>query len=164
ASARRRRRREHDHAPGRLSGPAMAADFLLYSANGYTGSLIARAAAAAGSRPRLAGRNAAAVAALATELELEHAVFALEDEAHLPIAAQHPPWVDARGRRRSPTMSRGTAATLVQAQLDRGAVRRGGRLVAIPLAAGLRWLDLGAGPTTAALFPLGELAALHRST
>lgn len=42
--------------------------FVLYGANGYTGELIARAAVARGLRPVLAGRNGAAVAALAQEL------------------------------------------------------------------------------------------------
>ena len=41
------------------------AAFLIYGANGYTGSLIAHEAVARGQRPVLAGRNAAAVAALA---------------------------------------------------------------------------------------------------
>jgi short subunit dehydrogenase-like uncharacterized protein len=54
-------------------------NFLIYGANGYTGSLIARAAVAAGLRPVLAGRNAAALAALARELQLEQRVFVLDD-------------------------------------------------------------------------------------
>ncbi len=52
--------------------------FLIYGANGYTGSLIAREAAGRGLRPVLAGRNAAAVAALAGELGLEHRAFGLD--------------------------------------------------------------------------------------
>ena len=40
-------------------------DFLIYGAYGYTGTLIAREAAAHGQRPVLAGRNAAALAELA---------------------------------------------------------------------------------------------------
>jgi short subunit dehydrogenase-like uncharacterized protein len=56
-------------------------DLLIYGANGYSGELIARAAAARGGRPILAGRNAAAVGALAAELGLEHRVFGLEDAA-----------------------------------------------------------------------------------
>jgi short subunit dehydrogenase-like uncharacterized protein len=90
-------------------------------------------------------------------------VAGLPGATDLVVAVQHLPWRDARGRWRPPTISRGTAATLVRAQ-TRGAVRRGGRLVAVPLAARLRWIDLGAGPTCVALFPLGELAALYRST
>jgi short subunit dehydrogenase-like uncharacterized protein len=53
--------------------------FLIYGANGYTGSLIAREAVARGQRPVLAGRNAAAVAALAREVGLDYRAFALDD-------------------------------------------------------------------------------------
>src|SRR5262245_11521378 len=56
-------------------------DYLLYGANGYTGALIARAAAARGHRPVLAGRNAAAVAALGRDLGLDHRAFALDSPA-----------------------------------------------------------------------------------
>ncbi|HEY1381652.1 MAG TPA: saccharopine dehydrogenase NADP-binding domain-containing protein [Gemmataceae bacterium] len=56
-------------------------DLLIYGANGYTGALIAREAVAHGRRPILAGRTARAVAALATELGLEHRTFALDDPA-----------------------------------------------------------------------------------
>ena len=59
----------------------MAASWLLYGANGYTGELIARRAAATGARPLLAGRSAEAVSRLAGELGLEHRVFALDDRA-----------------------------------------------------------------------------------
>ena len=55
--------------------------WLLYGATGYTGELIARAAAARTSRPILAGRNAAAVERLARELGCEARVFALDDPA-----------------------------------------------------------------------------------
>ncbi|MCX7859531.1 MAG: saccharopine dehydrogenase NADP-binding domain-containing protein [Chloroflexus sp.] len=58
-------------------------DWIIYGANGYTGELIARAAVAAGLRPRLAGRNASAIAALAHELGLPHAICRLEDRAGL---------------------------------------------------------------------------------
>ncbi|MBY0526060.1 MAG: saccharopine dehydrogenase NADP-binding domain-containing protein [Gemmataceae bacterium] len=58
-------------------------DFLLYGANGYTGSLIARMAAAEGLRPILAGRNADALAGLARELQLAHRAFGLDDSATL---------------------------------------------------------------------------------
>ena len=47
--------------------------WMIYGANGYTGELIARAAAH--DRPVLAGRNAAAVEALARELGCESRVF-----------------------------------------------------------------------------------------
>ena len=61
----------------------MNANFLIYGANGYTGALIAREAVARGLRPVLAGRNAAAVTALAQELQLESRVFLLDDPAAL---------------------------------------------------------------------------------
>jgi short subunit dehydrogenase-like uncharacterized protein len=56
---------------------------LVYGANGYTGELIARRAAAVGVPAVLAGRNAGAVAALAAELGREHRAFALDDDAAL---------------------------------------------------------------------------------
>jgi short subunit dehydrogenase-like uncharacterized protein len=54
-------------------------DFLLYGANGYTGSLIAREATARGHRPILAGRTADAIARLARELNLDSRVFGLDN-------------------------------------------------------------------------------------
>ncbi len=59
------------------------APWLLYGANGYTGELVAREAARRGLAPVLAGRNAAAVAALAAELGLPHRAFGLDDPAAL---------------------------------------------------------------------------------
>ena len=59
---------------------------LVYGANGYTGELIARRAAAAGVPAVLAGRNAGAVAALAAELGRDHRAFALDDAAALDRA------------------------------------------------------------------------------
>jgi short subunit dehydrogenase-like uncharacterized protein len=56
-------------------------DWMIYGANGYTGELIAREAAARGLRPILAGRQAAAVEALAAELGLSHRVFSVEAPA-----------------------------------------------------------------------------------
>ncbi len=43
---------------------------MIYGANGYTGELVARLAVARGERPVLAGRNGAALSALAAELGL----------------------------------------------------------------------------------------------
>ena len=57
--------------------------FLLYGANGYTGSLIARAAKARGMTPMLAGRNEAAVKGLAEELDLPYRIFGLDDPDRL---------------------------------------------------------------------------------
>ena len=50
---------------------------MIYGANGYTGELVARLALSRGERPVLAGRNAAAVGALATELKLDAMVVDL---------------------------------------------------------------------------------------
>jgi short subunit dehydrogenase-like uncharacterized protein len=81
--------------------------FVIYGANGYTGALIAREAAARGQRPILAGRNAAALAALAGELGLDYRAVALDDAAGLdnlldgvtrcstapaPLSTRHAPW------------------------------------------------------------------------
>ena len=51
--------------------------WMIYGANGYTGDLIAREAAARGHRPVLAGRTPR-VAALAAELHLDHRLFPVE--------------------------------------------------------------------------------------
>lgn len=51
--------------------------WMIYGANGYTASLVARAAARRGLNPVLAGRNAPSVQKLAAELGLEFRVFEL---------------------------------------------------------------------------------------
>ncbi len=56
---------------------------LVYGANGYTGALVARAAAARGLAPVLAGRDGAAVGRLAASLGLPHRTFGLGDPAAL---------------------------------------------------------------------------------
>jgi short subunit dehydrogenase-like uncharacterized protein len=53
--------------------------WLLYGANGYTGTLVARLAVARGERPVLAGRSAGKIRELADELGLEHRAFGLAD-------------------------------------------------------------------------------------
>jgi len=52
-------------------------DWMIYGAYGYTGELIAREAAARGEKPILAGRDAARILALASELGLPHRSFPL---------------------------------------------------------------------------------------
>ena len=52
---------------------------MIYGANGYSGELIAREAAQRGMQPILAGRNRAAVEALAAELSLDRRIFGLDD-------------------------------------------------------------------------------------
>ena len=59
---------------------------LIYGANGYTGELIAREALRRGLRPMLAGRDAAAIAALASELGLPGRTLGLDDPAALADA------------------------------------------------------------------------------
>ena len=57
----------------------MTGPWLLYGANGYTGELAARLAAARGHRPILAGRSAQGVCALSDELQLERRLFSLDE-------------------------------------------------------------------------------------
>lgn len=51
--------------------------WMIYGANGYTGQLLARAAAQRGLRPILAGRNRQTISALANELNLPFRCFDL---------------------------------------------------------------------------------------
>lgn len=64
----------------------MSAKLLIYGANGYTGALVARRAAALGLRPTVAGRNAEAVGALARALDLPHRALGLDDPTALDDA------------------------------------------------------------------------------
>jgi short subunit dehydrogenase-like uncharacterized protein len=57
--------------------------FLLYGANGYSGKLIARFAAQYGLSPIIAGRNKAAISALANEWQMPYRVVDLNDAAAL---------------------------------------------------------------------------------
>lgn len=57
----------------------MSTGFLLYGANGFVGDVVARLAVEQGLHPILAGRNAAAIERLATELGTPHRVFSVED-------------------------------------------------------------------------------------
>jgi short subunit dehydrogenase-like uncharacterized protein len=66
------------------SGPD--ASWLIYGANGYTGTLIAEEAVKRGHRPRLAGRNREALQALAERLRLEAAPCDLADGRSLKAA------------------------------------------------------------------------------
>jgi short subunit dehydrogenase-like uncharacterized protein len=60
--------------------------WLIYGANGYTGTLIAREAVRRGMQPVLAGRSEAPVRALAAELGLECRTFGLTDTEALSRA------------------------------------------------------------------------------
>lgn len=66
----------------------MKTNFLLYGANGYTGTLVARLAVERGLKPLLAGRDRDKISKLASELGLEHSAFALDDTASLDAALQ----------------------------------------------------------------------------
>lgn len=57
------------------------ADFLVYGATGYTGTLLAREAARRGLRPVLAGRSPDKVSEIAAELGLEARAFPLDSPA-----------------------------------------------------------------------------------
>lgn len=61
-------------------------EFLIYGANGYTGSLIARLARERGYRPVLAGRNAAAIGEQMSILGLPGLAFDLGNPTHLDAA------------------------------------------------------------------------------
>lgn len=61
-------------------------NFLIYGANGYTGELIAREAAARGMKPILAGRKKESIEKLATELDLPFRVFSLDETEKLDAA------------------------------------------------------------------------------
>ncbi|HSI87653.1 MAG TPA: saccharopine dehydrogenase NADP-binding domain-containing protein, partial [Pyrinomonadaceae bacterium] len=60
--------------------------FLIYGANGYTGELITRYAVERGMMPIIAGRNKAAIEALAKKHGLEYRVFALDETDKLDAA------------------------------------------------------------------------------
>ncbi len=64
----------------------MTPNFLIYGANGYTGELITRFAVERGLRPIVAGRNEAAVKALADAHGLEYRIFALDETDKLDAA------------------------------------------------------------------------------
>lgn len=57
----------------------MGKRWMIYGANGYTGTLVAELAVKRGLLPVLAGRNGAAVSALARRFGFEHRVFGLDD-------------------------------------------------------------------------------------
>jgi short subunit dehydrogenase-like uncharacterized protein len=90
--------------------PVSDGRWMIYGANGYTGSLCAREAVLRGKRPILAGRNEAAVRALAAGCDLEARVFSLDDPQAVarqleditavlhcagPFSATHRPMIEA---------------------------------------------------------------------
>jgi short subunit dehydrogenase-like uncharacterized protein len=221
----------------------MPPNFLLYGANGYTGSLIAHLAVQSGLRPILAGRDKTRIEPLAAELGLDYRVFDLDDSSGLdavlrevavvlhcagPFSRTSKPMADAclrtathytditgeasvfeslAGRdaeakaagvmllpgvgfdvvpsdclavhlkQRLPSatrltlaikgvgrLSHGTATTMVE-NIDRGgAVRRNGRIVAVPAAWKTRQVDFGKGEVTTTSIPWGDIATAFYST
>lgn len=89
--------------------------WMIYGANGYTGELVARRAVARGERPVLAGRNAAAVGALATSLALDAKVVDLANTKALREAVEQ---VDAVAHCAGPFVR--TAEPMVDACLATG--------------------------------------------
>lgn len=79
------RRRANATVPQAVAS-RMATTFLLYGATGYVGEAMARACVQRGMAPILAGRNAAALAALGHELGLAYRVCALDDARALDAA------------------------------------------------------------------------------
>jgi saccharopine dehydrogenase (NAD+, L-lysine-forming) len=89
--------------------------WLVYGANGYTGTLVARLAVAEGHTPLLAGRDGKAVRALAHELDLDHRAVPLTDPAALRRLLAD---VDAVAHCAGPFSA--TARPMVEACLDTG--------------------------------------------
>lgn len=224
----------------------MSQPWMIYGANGYTGELAAREAAARGERPVLAGRNAETVAALARELGLEHRAFPLDDPSVLargiegmaavlhcagPFARTSRAMVAAcltvrahylditgeiavfekvlaRGQEAREagvallpgvgfdvvpsdclaarlaealpdatsltlafasdrgTVSRGTMKTMIESLPAAGAVRRGGKIVPVPVAWDAREVDFGGrlGKRWAMTIPWGDVSTAWHST
>lgn len=89
--------------------------WMIYGANGYTGELVARLAVARGERPVLAGRNAAAIGALATSLGVDAKVVDLSNTIALHEALSQ---VDAVAHCAGPFVR--TARPMVDACLATG--------------------------------------------
>lgn len=221
--------------------------WMIYGANGYTGELAAREAAARGLRPVLAGRNAGAVSSLALELGFDSRAFGLDDPPEVargiagmaavlhcagPFVRTSRPMVDACLENRSHylditgeiavfeailgkrgeearragvallpgvgfdvvpsdclaaclaaalpdaselvlafapdrgTISRGTLKTMIESLPATGAVRRGGRIVPVPIAFDAREIDFGGalGKRWAMTIPWGDVATAFHST
>ena len=216
---------------------------MIYGANGYSGELIAREAAARGLTPILAGRSAAKLEPLGRDLGLPVRVFGLDDASALnvgldgiglvlhcagPFSATSAPMLaaclrtgahylditgeidvferayalDAEAKAAGivvcpgvgfdviPTdcvaatlaaevpgavrlalgfdtrsgMSPGTMKTSIEGLASGSRVRRGGRLVGVPLGKLRRRVDFGNGEKDAVAIPWGDLASAYRTT
>ena len=61
-------------------------------------------------------------------------------------------------------MSQGTAKTAVEALGKSGKIRRGGRIVDLPIGSGCREIDFGRGPKRAMPIPWGDVASAYYTT
>ncbi|WP_266081552.1 saccharopine dehydrogenase family protein [Haladaptatus caseinilyticus] len=93
----------------------MTDELLIYGSYGYTGALVAKTAVDEGESPVLAGRQAEAVEAQATELGLDHQTFSLEHPAIIEQSVSH---FDAVLNCAGPFSS--TATPLIDACLETG--------------------------------------------
>jgi short subunit dehydrogenase-like uncharacterized protein len=125
----------------------MTGPWLLYGANGYTGGLVARLAAALGHRPILAGRNADAVCALSEELGFERRLFSLDAPARIdealagmslvlhcagPFSRTSPPMADACLRTRTHYLDVTGEIEVFEALAARDAEARAARVMLLP--------------------------------
>ncbi len=98
-----------------LANGYMTDELLIYGSYGYTGALVAKTAVDEGESPVLAGRQAEAVEAQATELGLDHQTFSLEHPAIIEQSVSH---FDAVLNCAGPFSS--TATPLIDACLETG--------------------------------------------
>src|SRR6266481_2769817 len=105
--------------------------WMIYGANGYTGQLVAEAAAAAGERPVLAGRNDAAVRAFPlTRPELEGIDLVLNCAG--PFSATSRPMVDACLRSPAHYLDITGELDVIEAAMERDAEARAANVALIP--------------------------------
>jgi len=67
-------------------------------------------------------------------------------------------------QQRNVVSSAGTAKTLVEALGKSGKIRRGGRIVDLPIGRGCREVDFGRGPKRAMPIPWGDVASAYYTT
>ena len=79
-----------EHDPLRAENTA---EWMIYGANGYTGALVVEQAAARGHRPIIAGRDEAAIGALAAKYQCPKRCFSLDDAKKLRDAVEGVPLV-----------------------------------------------------------------------
>ena len=122
-------------------------NWMIYGANGYTGTLIAREAKARGLSPVLAGRSADKVTTLARELGFEHRIFAVESTDELagklegmglvlhcagPFAATSAPMIEACLRAKAHYLDITGEITVFEYAQTKSAEARGAGVVVCP--------------------------------